>query len=180
MELSLDDLMRGQSAVLLGSVRGEIHPDKFVEVSLRLAQRYIDLYGQEHGGRVDINEIITNIRQYECNARSEHLLDKHEIKKMDKQRHLGLSRWYNEFFVKYYILTQMEDMQFYLKDLNHVIESIDIGELSETVRIFNEIIMQSGIKYAESYMLETPNQDALRYHQEAPQKYKKRQLVEYW
>lgn len=178
--LSLDDLMHGQSAVLARSVKGEIVPDKFVEVSLGLAERYINLYKQKHSEGIDIGGIVTNIRQYEFNARAEHLLERHGINKMDKHRHLALARWYNEFFVKYYVLTQMEKMQPYLEHLSEAIEHGDALTLLETVNVFNDAIRKGEIKHAERYLLGIPSQDVLRYYSEAPQKYKSKQLVEYW
>ncbi len=180
IDLSLDDLMHGQSAVLVRSVKGEIKSGKFVEVSLGLAERYISLYKQEQNGNINIGEIVKNILGYEYNTKAEHLLDKYEIKKSDKQRHLALARWYNEFFVKYYILTRMEEIEPYLGHLTEVIEDGNALTLYETIKVFNDAVRESGIKHPEMYLLEIPSQDALRYYLEAPKRYKSTQLVEYW
>lgn len=160
--LSLDDLMLGQSIALAKSVRGAIDLDRFIEVSLGLVKDYITLHRQAHNGELDIDEIVKNIREYKYDGRVEPPLDQYKLIGEGEGRHLALmvhlelARWYTEFFVKYYFLTNMEDMEPYFGPLKEKVEKEKLSSLSQTITILNHVVRESGIKDAEKYLVGIP------------------------
>lgn len=165
--MSLDDLMRGQSAMLAKSVTGEIEQDKFVELSLNLAERYVDSYRQEHEGIVGVSEIVANILAYDYNGRADRLLEDAGIVKRDKERHLELSRWYSQFFVKYHTAAQIEGIERSLLPVRGALEKKE--PLVDVTTGFNKAINSSRIRHPKKYEVPIPSEDAQRHYSEGPQ-----------
>lgn len=158
--------MRNQSNALADFITGKIDAEKLAKNSLDYAAIYVDPLKSP-----DIDHIVAKVRDEAYELQALFSLQNNGI--VETEQHFALARWYFEFCLKLYLMSQIGDMAQRLSQVQDTLMSGPVVTLNELTDSFNAFVDRSGIEQAVRYRMEAPKTEASAYYFEALKKYKK-------